>query len=60
MLQALEQVGGDVSDGQRRLMAALTHLDYHSPEGDITLDSHNQGIVPVYLGKVVRTPPGTL
>jgi branched-chain amino acid transport system substrate-binding protein len=58
VLQALEQVGGDVSDGQRRLMAALTHLDYHAPEGDITLDSHNQGIVPVYLGKVVRNAAG--
>jgi branched-chain amino acid transport system substrate-binding protein len=53
VLEALEKVNGDLSDGQRRFAAALAHLRYHSPEGLITLDRHRQAIAPIYLGRVV-------
>ncbi len=56
--EALELVHGDTSHGERRLMAALAHLRYHSPAGLITLDKRHQAIAPIYLGKVVRTPAG--
>ncbi len=58
--EALELVHGDTSHGERRLMAALTHLRYHSPAGLITLDKRHQAIAPIYLGKVVRTPTGKI
>jgi branched-chain amino acid transport system substrate-binding protein len=53
VLEALEQVGGDLSDGQQRFASALAQLRYHSPEGLITLDRHHQAIAPIYLGRVV-------
>jgi branched-chain amino acid transport system substrate-binding protein len=52
VLQALRQVNGDLSEGQRRFAAALAHLRYHSPEGLITLDRRHQAIAPIYLGRV--------
>ncbi len=55
VLEALEQVHGDLSNGQRRFRFALAHLRYHAPEGLITLDHRHQGIVPIYLAKVVRS-----
>ena len=53
VLEALEKVNGDLSDGQRRFADALAHLRYHSPEGLITLDRRHQAIAPIYLGRVV-------
>jgi branched-chain amino acid transport system substrate-binding protein len=55
VLEALEQVNGDLSDGQRRFAAALAHLRYHGPQGLITLDRRHQAIAPIYLGRVVVT-----
>jgi branched-chain amino acid transport system substrate-binding protein len=54
VLEALEQVNGDLSDGQREFAQRLAQLHYHSPEGLITLDQRHQAIGPVYLGRVVR------
>jgi branched-chain amino acid transport system substrate-binding protein len=54
-LTALDQVNGDLSDGQSAFTDALAHLRYHSPEGLITLDRHHQAIGPVYLGRIVVT-----
>ena len=55
VLEALEQVNGDLSDGQRRFADALAHLRYHAPQGLITLDRRHQAIAPIYLGRVVVT-----
>ena len=55
VLEALEQVNGDLSDGQRRFAQALAHLRYHAPQGLITLDRRHQAIAPIYLGRVVVT-----
>ena len=55
VLEALERVHGDLSNGQRRFRFALAHLRYHAPQGLITLDKRHQGIVPIYLAKVVRS-----
>ena len=53
VLEALEHVDGDLSDGQRRFADTLAHLRYHAPQGLITLDRRHQAIGPVYLGRVV-------
>ena len=58
VLEALEKVNGDLSDGQSRFADALAHLRYHAPEGLITLDAHRQAIAPIYLGRVVVKKSG--
>jgi len=58
VLEALAQVHGDLSGGERRFASALAHLRYHSPEGLITLDARHQAIAPIYLYKVERRHGG--
>jgi len=50
VLQALDAVGGDLSDGQRRFQAALARLELDTPTfGRIRLDEHRQAIGTTYL-----------
>ena len=51
-LQALENAHGDVSGGERRLMAALAKVKLHSPVGLVRLDRDRQAIEPNYLLEV--------
>jgi hypothetical protein len=60
VVEALERVHGDTSQGERRLMLALAHLDFQSPEGLRPLDSKHQAIGVSYLGKMARGPLGKL
>jgi hypothetical protein len=55
LAEAVEAVHGRLGSGQSRLRSALEQLRYHGPAGLITLDRHHQGIVPIYLAKVVRS-----
>jgi branched-chain amino acid transport system substrate-binding protein len=59
-VEALEQVQGDVSHGERRLMTALAHLRFPSPEGVRRLDSRHQAVGAMYLGKMARNSNGKL
>lgn len=52
LLEALEKVHGDTSNGERSLQQTLANLHYHSPEGPIHLDPRNQAIGPTYLGRM--------
>jgi branched-chain amino acid transport system substrate-binding protein len=58
--EALEQVHGDTSHGERRLMNALGHLDFQSPEGPRPLDAKHQAIGVSYLGKMAEDANGKL
>jgi branched-chain amino acid transport system substrate-binding protein len=60
VVEALEQVRGDMSHGERRLMAALAGLNFHSPEGPRRLDARHQAVSLMYLGKVVEGARGKL
>ena len=60
VVEALEQVHGDLSRGERRLMAALADLNFASPEGPRRLDSRHQAIGVIYLGKMSRGKNGKL
>jgi branched-chain amino acid transport system substrate-binding protein len=60
VVEALEQVHGDTSHGERRLMRALAHLDFQSPEGRRPLDAKHQAIGVSYLGKMARDARGKL
>ena len=65
-LQALDEVHGDLSGGERRFMAALAKVTLDAPNGRISLDSKHLAIGPNYLWQlqgpklkpvVIRTIP---
>ncbi len=60
VLEALERVDGDISHGERRLMAALANLTFDSPEGPRHLDAHHQAVGLSYLGQLIRSKNGKL
>ena len=60
VLEALEHVHGDLSQGERRLMAALRGLQLDAPDGRIRLDANRQAIGPNYLSRVARDGRGRL
>ena len=60
VLEALEQVHGDVSDRGRRFRQALAALRLRSPLGIATLDKRHQAVVPTYLGRLERGTGGKL
>lgn len=59
-LQALEEVGGDLSDGQKKFQEALSNLELESPLGTITLDENRQAVAPVFINEVVDDGQGGL
>jgi branched-chain amino acid transport system substrate-binding protein len=59
-LQALDQVEGDLSDGQEKFREALSNLELESPLGTITLDQNRQAIGPVFISEVVDDGQGGL
>lgn len=60
VVQALEQVDGDLSDGQRRFQAALARVSLDAPNGKTRLDANRQAIAPNYLARVERDAKGNL
>lgn len=60
VLRALEEVDGDLSDGQRRFRAALAKVELEAPNGRIRLDADRQAVVPVYLHQVSGNDQGAL
>lgn len=59
-LNALDKVGGDLSDGQEKFRKALAATHLESPVGLITLDSNRQAIGPAFVTKIVQRPDGKL
>jgi len=54
LAEALTQVNGDVSHGERRLQSSLARLRLQTPMGVRTLDRDHQAVGSVYLGRVAR------
>jgi len=52
LLEALQHLQGNTSDGERTLQRALARLHYASPEGPIRLDERGQAIGRTYLGRI--------
>ncbi|TDT18134.1 amino acid/amide ABC transporter substrate-binding protein (HAAT family) [Ilumatobacter fluminis] len=51
--QALEAVGGDLSDNHSALRAELSSMTLEAPYGDVTLDENRQGIITTYVQQLV-------
>ena len=59
-LQALEEVGGDISDDSRAFQAALAQQSWVTPIGPVSLDDNRQAVVDMYLRRVESGAQGTI
>jgi branched-chain amino acid transport system substrate-binding protein len=59
-LKALEEVDGDLSDGQEKFRAALSEIELDAPNGKITLDDNRQAIGTVFITEVRENEDGEL
>ena len=60
VLQALEAVGGDLSDGGAKFREALSTLELETPTGTVKLDERRQAIADIFLTEVAEGPDGNL
>ena len=60
VMQALEETGGDLSDGQRAFRAALARVELAAPNGPIRLDANRQAIGSTYMIRVTGNDKGKL
>ena len=58
--QALEAVGGDLSDNHSALRAELSSMTLDAPYGEVTLDENNQGIITTYVQQLVEDDSGEI
>ena len=59
-LLALDQVGGDLSDGGVNYRAALSSLEFETPTGMVKLDERRNAIADMFLTEVIEGPEGNL
>jgi branched-chain amino acid transport system substrate-binding protein len=53
MVQALEAVGGDLSDGHAAFREELASMTLEAPYGNVTLDENRQGIIDTFVAQLV-------
>jgi len=59
-LTALDEVGGDLSNGQAALMQALSTMSLETPTGTVTLNENRQASGSVFVTEVVEGADGNL
>ena len=59
-LLGLDQVGGDVSDGGKKLREALSKLSFDTPTGKVSLDKNRNAIADIFLTEVTEGADGNL
>ncbi len=60
MLQCMDTVGGDLSDGQAGFRDCLSNLTLEAPNGTITLDGNRQAVGANFVTEVVELEDGSL
>jgi len=60
MIHALDDVHGDLSDGQRAFRAALASETLDTPTGQVKLDKNRQAVADIFLTEVAQGPDGNL
>jgi branched-chain amino acid transport system substrate-binding protein len=58
VLEALDEVHGDLSGGEKRFQRALSRVRLDAPNGHISLDGNRQAIGTNYLGRIMRDIKG--
>jgi branched-chain amino acid transport system substrate-binding protein len=59
-LKGLDQVDGDLSDGQAAFRDALATMTLDTPTGEVTLDQNRQAIADIFLTEVAMNDDGDL
>ena len=59
-LLALDEVGGDLSDGGNAYRDALASLSFETPTGMVALDERRNAIADIFLTEVIEGPDGNL
>jgi branched-chain amino acid transport system substrate-binding protein len=57
---ALDEVGGDLSDGGKKFREALSKLSFDTPTGKVSLDKNRNAIADMYLTEVSEGADGNL
>lgn len=57
---ALDEVGGDLSDGGAKYREALAKLSFDTPTGKVSLDANRNAIADIYLTEVTEDADGNL
>lgn len=60
VLKGLDEVGGDLSDGQAAFRDALATMTLDTPTGEVTLDQNRQAIADIFLTEVAMDENGEL
>jgi branched-chain amino acid transport system substrate-binding protein len=60
VLEALDKVEGDLTDGGAKFREALAGLELDTPTGTVKLDERRQGTADIFLTEVVEGPEGNL
>lgn len=58
--QCMDDVSGDLSDGQKAFRACLSSLELDAPNGKITIDENRQAIGTNFVSEVVELDDGSL
>ncbi|MEQ8396110.1 ABC transporter substrate-binding protein [Thalassobaculum sp.] len=59
-LTCMNEIGGDLSDGQAKFRKCLTNLKLDAPNGTIVLDKNRQAVGANFVSEVVELADGTL
>jgi len=59
-IAALNEVGGDLSDGGAKFRAALSKLELDTPTGKVSLDKNRNAVADIFLTEVTKKDDGTL
>ena len=59
-LLALNETGGDLSDGGAKFRQTLAALEFETPTGRVRLDERRNGVANVFLTEVTEGPGGNL
>ena len=60
MIHALNDIHGDLSDGQKNFRAALADETLDTPTGTVKLDKNRNAIADIFLTEVAQGPDGNL
>lgn len=59
-LMGLEKVGGDMSDGGKKLRETLAGLSFETPTGKVSLDKNRNAVADIFLTEVTEGADGNL
>jgi branched-chain amino acid transport system substrate-binding protein len=59
-LLALQQIDGDLSEGQAHFMDTLAALRFETPTGSVRLDHNRNAIATIFVSEVAQKADGTL